>query len=609
MAEHIPCVYCLEIPPLDKDRSGTVRRCPLCRTEILETAGDASYRLRTDDGEEIHPPKSRFNRLLAFFGVGSSVLVFFAVYLGWQGLRQREEGLPPAPDSPALIQLAAILEMEPVETTPPAQPVFVKAAVKAMASEPGAVAKPAPSTATPPPEPVAQADPRSQLPTNSQVELFLAQAPELALVNFGKSEAEAKQSLTNLAQRMLKENNAAADGFIHQLKKDRPDLAGLPFVLSPDCQLSEKDGQFLQASALAARTLLDRGRSSLSSRNRPAPGFEQASPLFWSTWNSKGAEAVRVAWELSREQEGVRSASVSSRERLRRELPKGFDFSTHTLSALVQIISGEDTASRFGLVGHLRDISGPAATKALVKRALYDLDWEVRYAAIEALKKRPKGEYANDLLDGFHYPWSVVAYRAAEAALALKCDDLVPKLVNLLEAPDPTAPFVKDVDGRSVWTVRQIVKVNHHRSCLLCHPSSDKRTDLVRGAAPNPYRPLPPSIDIYCPDVNIERTAGAVVRADITYLRQDFSARLPVENSGAWPKLLRFDFLVRERPLTDAEYAAWQARTCQEESDHRQAILYALRRLTNRELGPSTAAWQRAYRSTSVPTWRSACLK
>ena len=54
MLEHVPCPYCLELPPLDKARKGKMHRCALCKTEVLETGSGTSYRLRTDDGEEIH---------------------------------------------------------------------------------------------------------------------------------------------------------------------------------------------------------------------------------------------------------------------------------------------------------------------------------------------------------------------------------------------------------------------------------------------------------------------------------------------------------------------------------------------------------------------------
>lgn len=41
---------------LDRARKGKLERCPLCKTEILECGG-TSYRLRNDEGEEIHVPE------------------------------------------------------------------------------------------------------------------------------------------------------------------------------------------------------------------------------------------------------------------------------------------------------------------------------------------------------------------------------------------------------------------------------------------------------------------------------------------------------------------------------------------------------------------------
>lgn len=73
MGTFLPCAYCLEIPPLDQSRRGTIHRCPLCKTEILVTSGGDSYRLRDEEGEEIKPPPGKKNRLLAFFGIGSGV--------------------------------------------------------------------------------------------------------------------------------------------------------------------------------------------------------------------------------------------------------------------------------------------------------------------------------------------------------------------------------------------------------------------------------------------------------------------------------------------------------------------------------------------------------
>ena len=48
--------------------------------------------------------------------------------------------------------------------------------------------------------------------------------------------------------------------------------------------------------------------------------------------------------------------------------------------------------------------------------------------------------------------------------------------------------------------------------------------------------------------VYYSRGKGDFVRADVTYLKQDFSVQLPVANPGQWPAEQRYDFVVRERP-------------------------------------------------------------
>jgi hypothetical protein len=73
------------------------------------------------------------------------------------------------------------------------------------------------------------------------------------------------------------------------------------------------------------------------------------------------------------------------------------------------------------------------------------------------------------------------------------------------------------------------------------------------------------------------QATGDFVRADVTYLRQDFSALQPVEEPGAWPKVQRFDYLLRSRPLTPEEAAAIAPAAAS--YPQRDAVLYALRRL------------------------------
>ena len=73
MFDHIPCAYCMALPPIDKARKGKIQRCALCKTEILETPSGDSYRMRTEDGEEIHVPEhAGWGKWLTSLFAGSS---------------------------------------------------------------------------------------------------------------------------------------------------------------------------------------------------------------------------------------------------------------------------------------------------------------------------------------------------------------------------------------------------------------------------------------------------------------------------------------------------------------------------------------------------------
>ena len=50
-------------------------------------------------------------------------------------------------------------------------------------------------------------------------------------------------------------------------------------------------------------------------------------------------------------------------------------------------------------------------------------------------------------------------------------------LSDVLARPDPRLPVAEKQDGKDVMTVREVVKVNHHRNCLLCHaPGNTENT-------------------------------------------------------------------------------------------------------------------------------------
>jgi hypothetical protein len=241
-------------------------------------------------------------------------------------------------------------------------------------------------------------------------------------------------------------------------------------------------------------------------------------------------------------------------------------------------------------------------TAALTRLALYDPDSAVRKDALHELANRPDAEATDLLLEALRYPWAPVAQRAADAIVFLDRQDMVARLIDVLDGPDPTVPFEQEVQGKKVIAVRELVKVNHLHNCMLCHAPVDPKAalggGLPLGRVPSVAEALPPPLSRVYYD---ERDGYTAVRADITYLRQDFSIMLPVADHGHWPKMQRFDFLVRNRVLTDAELTAWQQHgSASPLSAHRQAVLSALRRLTNLDAGPTAAAWRLA--TAAAPT-------
>ncbi len=142
----------------------------------------------------------------------------------------------------------------------------------------------------------------------------------------------------------------------------------------------------------------------------------------------------------------------------------------------------------------------------------------------------------------------------------------------MLELPDPNRPHQDDT---GVWVKTEVVRVNHLRNCYLCHAPSTSDRDLVRGVVPIPGERLP---RMYYHDAG-----GSFVRADVTYLKQDFSVVQEVAKAEPWPKLQRFDYLVRTREATLAEIALANAPEAIEERDQgypqRGAVLNALQGL------------------------------
>jgi hypothetical protein len=319
---------------------------------------------------------------------------------------------------------------------------------------------------------------------------------------------------------------------IADLVQKRPDLRGLPLVLGEACRTDQTASADLQAFAALAK--------------------------------------ARVA----------REPMAEMYTKLRK--PKA-------VAALHQVMQVEDEAERSYLTDALSAIPRRTATVALARRAVFDLSAKVRREAIAALRKRSAEDYRTVLLEGLRYPWAPAALHAAEALVALEDRDAVSELVAMLDLSDPERP-VQRSDGQ--WEKPQLVRVNHLRNCLLCHPAA-VAGDPLPGQIPIPGRPLPTTQYTMgtCPNPNI-RNDEVFVRADVVYLRQDFSVKQPVEKCDPWPKMQRYDYLVRKQELTEEQAKEWLAR--RSPSPQRAAILHALRGLTRLNAGDSSAAWKTA---------------
>src|SRR5262249_35640289 len=145
---------------------------------------------------------------------------------------------------------------------------------------------------------------------------------------------------------------------VHDLKANRPDLAGLPFLLSPRCKLPAQQAVVLQSASQSIRTLL-------GARPRDPYHIPDAAQ-FWSKVHSQ-------SWSAG----GTPVGSIIDRHR-------------PSLPAFVQLLQGEDGSFRHGLVGVLHETKEKQASEPLARLALYDPDSDIRALAFEAILHRSK---------------------------------------------------------------------------------------------------------------------------------------------------------------------------------------------------------------------------
>ncbi len=429
------------------------------------------------------------------------------------------------------------------------------------------------------------------IPRLSEVEL-LEQLAEVPMVGLGSS---ARRVLTSWTASVKNSVKLGGDGMVMDatpLLTVRPDLASLPLRSGASCQLPVRAAGNLAVLSRKLNAYID-------------------------TLAPKKLDGTRVVSTnleqlLNEEKRGKRP------EWLRVE----------AVPAMLQILMHQDKPLRRLLVDLLAQIKETTATNALVRRALFDLDPDIRAAARAALKGRNPADYRPVLLKALRYPWAPAAWHAAEALVALEDSQSVPNLVTLLDQPDPTGvqPFKK------TYILQDLVKIRHTLNCLMCHAPSATGTDLCMKLDPWVKRrtvmttkqaaslvasgQIPPSaVQGYnggggggggggrggaggggggC--VTVE--SDLMIRFDVNFLKQDFSVQLPILGPGTNQ---RFDYVVRTRVLTPKQ-AEWRLSkaTVKETYPQRDAVLFALRRLTGQDAGITTIAWKKLYPDAEV---------
>jgi hypothetical protein len=253
------------------------------------------------------------------------------------------------------------------------------------------------------------------------------------------------------------------------------------------------------------------------------------------------------------------------------------------VAVLAQILPVLECPNRLQTTDELASIEGPEATRELARVAVFSTNGH-RFTAIKGLADRREADSTEVLVAGLRYPWPAIAKNAARAIVELKRKDLIPQLEAMLTGPDPRAPTTERDGDREVTVAREVVRINHHRNCLLCHaPAEEGKTprETLTAHVPLPSEPLPPLDRGYgrpSPE-SPSPHSGLLVRIDVTYLRQDFSDVQSVRESSAWQGEQRFDFLVRKRVLTADEARDLRERLREAPNPYRRIAAEALREL------------------------------
>jgi hypothetical protein len=399
----------------------------------------------------------------------------------------------------------------------------------------------------------------------------LAKVPQLLFEAPPAKERSTKEWTAHVGHALAKAdhlNGRTKDGFVKALIAERRDLDGLPWLLGDDCRTS-------RARSAAFKRVAERLRGA---REGPPPP---------QTFLSKTAQDSQFIDAFVGEP--TAESDKDDDEEGEHAVPA-------EVAARRQIAGAGTPKERLEHIKHLGGVASAEATGELARVAVFDVDKKVRAAALKALSVRRERDYTDVLVKALRYPWPAVAANAAEAVVKLERKDLLPELVALLDEPDPRGPRKEKVGDKEVLVANELVRVNHHKSCLLCHAPVDPEKvpeGVLAAEVPLPSEALPDLSRGY----NQQRGPGLLVRIDVTYLRQDFSVMQTVKDADPWPEQQRFDFVLRKRVLSDDEAADLRKRlTKTEEGDlspYHRAAVRALRDATGRDLEAKSAPWRK----------------
>lgn len=303
------------------------------------------------------------------------------------------------------------------------------------------------------------------------------------------------------------------------LVRGRTDLDGLPLVAMKDCVLSTDESK-----ALA-------GVSRMKSRTRGDPRSPEARERHGSTatFRDGSMEILGLDTRGRRSAAETRGGSTASYEVI----------ADHFVRPLRQVYEVQPENGRLALARILARAKSDRAARELVRLAVFDLSERVREEAVLQLATQDRGAVRAELLAAFRHPWAPAAINAAKAIDRLGDWRMIPALEKLLDQPDPCEPF----EEKGTWYVRELVRVNHLKNCLLCHPAAGTTRPVVGGPVPLRDKEVP--VVYYA---SRDKTIP-LVDASTVYLRQDFSVLHQVKDAKPWPEVQRFDYFVRTRPL------------------------------------------------------------